>query len=335
MRFIFLLAILAVAAPAHAQDAFLSLKNDAAAGELIFEIGPLHLEANAAHGGVTQPKAQGVALPFSGFLHGFSTEMIDAEGNPIPATLLHHVNVIAPQRRELFSQIMQRVAAAGAETDAVRLPKVIGYPFEEGDSLLFTAMFHNPTATDYHNVRLRVRMPYSRDRAWYPRWVIQPFYIDVMPPAGFHAYDLPPGRSEKSWEGKPAVAGRVLRIGGHMHRYGVALRLEDVTANKLLWEAVPEFDEEGNVKHVPRKSFLWRGGLELRPDHTYRLTAIYDNPTGQTISGGGMGTLGGVIVPVNRQAWPVIDRTHEDYLADLKVTHEGSHGAGHESHSGH
>ena len=328
------ITLLAALTPVGAQEEpLLSVRNNVEQQELIFEIGPLHLETGTDHGHVSQPRAQAVALPISGFLHGFTTEMIDAAGKPIPSVLLHHVNIIAPQRRELFSQIMQRVGAAGSETGPVVLPKVLGYPVEAGDSLLFTAMFHNPTGLAYHNARLRIRMRYSESTRQ-PRVAIQPFYLDVMPPAGLHAYDLPPGRSEKSWEGRPAIDGRILALGGHLHKYGVALRLEDVTEGEVLFETAPEVDTAGNVVGMPKKYFVLKLGIPLRAQHTYRLTAVYDNPTGQTLAGGGMGALGGVFVPDERQAWPAVDRTHPEYLLDLKVTYEAPPG-GHGAHGGH
>ena len=68
-----------------------------------------------------------------------------------------------------------------------------------------------------------------------------------MPPAGGHSFDLPPGRSVKSWEGRPAVAARLLAAGSHLHQYGTALRLEDVSTGKVIWEAGPELGEGGEV----------------------------------------------------------------------------------------
>ena len=325
---------LCVVQPATAQEAALSVRHNGEQQELIFELGPLHLEANADHGGVAQPKAQAIALPVGGYLHGFTTEMIDAAGRTIPSVLLHHVNIIAPQRRELFSQIMQRVGAAGSETGPVLIPKLLGYPVNAGDSLLFTAMFHNPTAESYHNARLRIRMRYTPSKSKHPIVAVQPFYLDVMPPAGVHAYDLPPGRSEKSWEGRPAVAGRILALGGHLHKYGVALRLEDVTEGKVLFESTPDLDEHGNVVGMPRKFYLTKLGIPLRPDRTYRLTAVYENPTGETLAGAGMGALGGVIAVDESHIWPAVDPQDPEYLLDLKTTLEGSHGGhgGHHSH---
>ena len=324
-------ASLAAANTANAQDPTLTIRNNPESQELIIELGPLHLEANADHGEVGQPKAQGIALPVEGYLHGFTYEMIDAEGRTIPSAMLHHVNIIAPQRRELFSQIMQRVGAAGSETGDVVVPKFLGYPVAKGDSLLFTAMFHNPTDVSYHEARLRIRMRYSPSKTDVPVMPIQPFYLDVMPPAGGHAYDLPPGRSTKSWEGKPAIDGRILAMSGHMHKYGVTLKLEDVTENKVLWEGSPTFDEKGNVVSMPKNYYIHRMGVPLKASNTYRLTATYDNPTGKTLPQGGMGALGGVIVPADGKVWPTVNRNDPEYLHDVKVTHTGSHGA----HGGH
>jgi hypothetical protein len=328
-------ALLVVAQPAAAQhEPLWSVRINDEQGELIFELGPLHLEAGADHGQVTQPRAQAIALPVSAYLHGFTTEMIDAAGKSIPSVLLHHVNIIAPQRRELFSHIMQRVGAAGSETGPVTIPRFLGYPMSAGDSLLFTAMLHNPTAQSYHNARLRIRMRFSTGSDKEPKMAIQPFYIDVMPPAGVHAYDLPPGRHEQSWEGQPAIGGRILALGGHLHKYGVALRFEDVTEGKVLFETAPELDQDGNVIGMPKKFFVLKLGIPLRTDHTYRLTAIYDNPTGKTLTGGGMGALGGVLAPDERQPWPAVNRQHPEYLLDVKVTYEGPPG-GHGGHGGH
>jgi hypothetical protein len=176
-------------------------------------------------------------------------------------------------------------------------------------------------------------MRYSESTRKLPVFLIQPFYLDVMPPAGGHAYNLPPGRSSKSWEGKPAIDGRILALGGHMHKYGLLLRLEDVTEKKVLWEARPELDDKGNVIGMPKKYFVWRLGIPLKAENTYRLTAFYDNPTGKMIPLGGMGALGGVVVPSNANEWPSVNRKDPEYLYDIKVTYEGAYGHG--GHSGH
>jgi hypothetical protein len=289
-----------------------------------------------SHHDAAEPPAQAVALAIEGWLHGFSVDLVDAHGRTVPQRVLHHVNLIAPEKRELFSQIMLRIGAAGPETTPVKLPRLLGFRVHPGDTLLVTAMLHNPDARGYQGVRLRIHLPYTPSDAWPSPISIYPLYMDVMPPAGVHAYDLPPGRSQKSWESKPAVDGRLLGVGGHLHKYGVELRFEDVTSGDVIWRATPTVDSTGNVVAMPMKQFFWRLGVRLHRDHVYRLTAMYNNPTGRTIPDGAMGTLGGVFLPDNGEAWPAVDRRNPEYLLDLKVTYEPMGGAQHEHHaSGH
>jgi hypothetical protein len=158
-----------------------------------------------------------------------------------------------------------------------------------------------------------------------------------MPPAGVHAYDLPPGRSAKSWEGRPAVAARLLAAGGHLHKYGKSLRLEDVTTGKLIWDARPEQGPGGEVEGMPTRYFL-PFGVQLHPDHVYRLTAEYDNPTGKVLKDGGMGALGGAVIPASDDAWPGVAREDSVYRHDVRVTmgeDTPAHESGHDHGGGH
>jgi hypothetical protein len=97
----------------------------------------------------------------------------------------------------------------------------------------------------------------------------------------------------------------------------VGLRLEDATEGKVLWEVAPVIDSTGQIEEIPIGSFWKKGGIPLRPDREYRLTATYDNPTGETLPDGGMGTLGGVFIPEPGETWPELDTANPDYLADL------------------
>jgi hypothetical protein len=114
----------------------------------------------------------------------------------------------------------------------------------------------------------------------------------------------------------------MLAVGGHLHRYGTALRFRDVTAGSDLWVAEPVRDSAGEVLAIPTTKFLWRGGVTLRPDHVYRLTAVYDNPTGHVIPDGAMGTLGGVFLPARGAKWPAVMRDDPAYRLDVQVTYD-------------
>jgi hypothetical protein len=324
--------LLALPGAARAQSAHeaaatrMWVRLDAGRHDLVMEIGPLELPAGSGHRQL--PAFHGI-VPMNGWVHGFRVEMVDGEGREVPRATIHHVNVISPGQRELFSQIMLRVAAAGQETEPVSVPRMIGYRVRRGQELIVTAMVHNPTADSYGDVWLRVHLPWTPSNAVVRPVSVLPFYMDVMPPASLHAYDLPPGRSSRSWEGRPAVAGRVLGVGGHVHQYGTALRLEDVTTNTVIWEGRPVVDGEGRIVSMPRARFLWTRGVHVRPDHVYRLTAEYDNTSGRMIPGGAMGALAGLIVPDDPARWPRVDPGSPELKLDWRLVHTGNRGHQH------
>jgi len=301
---------------------------DRAQGAITLELDPISLAASTSvgneddHSAMAEATPAVAALPVDGWLEGYSVDLLDGSGRLLPHSLIHHVNLIVPQKRELFSPIMLRIGALGSETPAVSLPAVLGYRVHPGDTLLITAMLHNPTPRPQNGVRVRVHLSYRPADSWFHPVSIYPMYLDVMPPAGQKAYDLPAGHSEKSWEARPAVAGRILAVGGHLHRYATALRLDDVTEGRRIWATAPVTDSTGTPVDMPVKKFWWQLGLPIHPDHTYRLTAVYDNPTGHMIADGAMGALGGVILPDDKTQWPAVNRSDPTYQLDKRITYE-------------
>jgi hypothetical protein len=288
-------------------------------GELLLEIGPMDVPAasheDEGHHAMLEAPPLWALVPASGWLHGYRVELIDKDGRAVPQSVLHHVNVIATQRRELFSGIMLRLAAAGPETGAVTLPRLIGYEAHQGDTLLVRTMFRFGDRA-YEGVRVRVHFPYTPANALIGDFTISPFYVDVTPQAGPHAFDLPAGRSETYWEGSPAIPGHIIGFSGHVHKFATLFRFEDRTAHRAIWEARPDTTRNGDAKQIPVKRFLLTLGYAIRPDHVYRLTVVYDNPTGEVIRDGGMGALGGVFWPSRGFAWPAIDPADKDYKLD-------------------
>lgn len=327
--------LLLVPGLAQAQEvATIAAVDDRARREIVIELPATDLPAEGGHDGIQQPPPVTTEIPVDGWLQGYVIELLDYEGNPVPRQVVHHVNVMQPDRRDLFTPVMLRVAAAGQEEAETRMPWFFGYRMHAGSRLLVTAMLHNPTGRAWQGVRVRVRLPYRRLGATPASTAVMPFYLDVIPHGRFHSYDLAPGRSEQSWEGRPAVAGRIVALGGHLHKYGVALRLEDVTLRRVIWEARPRLAADGEIASMPVAKFIL-SRPRLDPSHTYRLTAVYENPTGQVIPSGAMGALGGIMVPDDERAWPLADLEHVVYRQDRDFTLVGSRqGGGHGGHGG-
>lgn len=329
-----LLTLLALAkVPAlAAQQAKVRLVNDPARRILRVAIGPVDIpvgavpadgghahDPHAVHGGAIFPPITTVTIPVSGYLTGFSYEVVDGDGAQVPRELIHHLNLINPDRRELFLPISQRMLAVGKETGAQSMPGLLlGYPVPAGTRMVVSAMLHNPTDRAYRGVMVHVDLSYvPAGRPW-PFLSVYPFQLDVAFPAGDKSFDLPPGRSEWSYEASPSMEGRIMAISGHLHEHAVSIKLKDVTTGEVLWEGFPIEDEQGNLVGVTLGRLYRTLGVKISPDHMYRVTVTYDNPTGDTLYAGGMGVVGGVFMPSTRRMWPWADTTHPLYVLDRK-----------------
>jgi hypothetical protein len=96
----------------------------------------------------------------------------------------------------------------------------------------------------------------------------------------------------------------------------------------VIWRVTPHKDDAGRVTGIPvRRFYRWnRLGLPVTPEHTYRVTVVYDNPTGRHMTDGGMGVVGGLFIPDRGQGWPVADTTDVVYRQDLHNTYGGEVG---------
>jgi hypothetical protein len=311
-----LLTVLATAA--SAQDRRPVVRVVDRSREIVVEYGPLPLSGGVGHGGINDPPAALFQLPADGWIRGYAVELVDGGGRRLPQALLHHMNLIVKEKRELFSNVMLRLGSAGPETREIVVPRLLGVWGRRGDTLVMTVMLHNPTKQRYEDVRVRIRIPFVRSTSRIGALAVYPMSIAIGPKQQPNVFDLPPGRSEHYWEGSPAVPARILGLSGHLHRYGIALRLEDRTERKVIWEIRPKSDSAGEVLQMPVSLFLWSLGKPIWPDHVYRLTAVYENPERRTIPAGGMGVIGGIVLLRRGHRWPSVDRGHPDYVMDVR-----------------
>ena len=308
---------------AQAQSVSTRVIDESAKRQLTILIGPVDLPMMSGHDhaatSMVLPPVETVTIPRDVYLYGFSFDVIDADGNPVPNAVVHHLNLIDPDHRELFLPISQRIGAVGGETGSQEIPGVVKYlfgvPLKAGQHVVVSLMMHNPTGKDVRGATVRYHWKYLDGKPW-PLFGLQPFQMDVAFPAGDKSFDLPPGESGKSWEGKPSVPGRVLLIGGHLHEMATSLKFEDATTNTVIWEGKPYSDEEGNVNHMPIGNLYKKLGAKLDPDHSYRVTVSYVNPTADTIRAGGMGVIGGVFLP--GETWPATNPTDSLYVLDRR-----------------
>ena len=89
----------------------------------------------------------------------------------------------------------------------------------------------------------------------------------------------------------------------------------------MLWRGQPITDGPRVVTFPLARFYNWhRLGLRIVPTHRYRLSAVYENPTGRVIRDGGMGAVAGLFVPDHGTVWPAVDTSDVFYQQDLLAT---------------
>src|SRR5262249_61854809 len=71
--------------------------------------------------------------PMTTLLQGLRMEILDASGQPLPRRLIHHLNLVNFDRRQLVYPLAERMMGFGQETEDVSVPRSIGVPITAGD----------------------------------------------------------------------------------------------------------------------------------------------------------------------------------------------------------
>lgn len=293
---------------------------DSARGEVIITAGPYDLpnmpaEMSEMHHG--SPQVLRFDWPVDGGLRGFNLSMQDESGHALPRSVIHHLIAVNFDRRQIVYQMVERLFGWGKETDPVMLPAGVGVPLAKGQHLGVYAMWHNDTGKDIHNAYLKMTLAYiPKARLQNP---VYPMYVDVNNHiGGVTTFDVPPGKSTRSYEFEFPLSGRLIGIGGHLHDYGVAVRFEDAETGKVLVRLKSDRNDKGEISKVGR--FIWgfhEEALPIEANHKYRVVAEYDNPTGKLIPDGGMGHINGVFSPDDIAQWPKLDPKNPEVERDI------------------
>lgn len=334
------LALLALVV--RGDDPRATVEVDRAKREVVITAGPFHVPSmppGMKHEDMAMMNDHNTPLvrfewPVEGWLRGFSVEVEDGNGQPVDRRIVHHLIGVNFDRRQLLYSNIERLFGVGQETEPVSVPNSIGVPMSRGVRLGMYMAWQNETGADLDNIKIRVRMLYSPPNL-NPRPVsVLPLYMDVNLIGALNLFDVPQGRSEKSWEFTMPIGGRLLGYSGHLHDYGVSVRLEDVASGKVIGTVTGTRTPDGKLAKISRSlPGVGGDGLRLRAGRTYRVVGTYDNPTAATVFGV-MAHITGIFAPDDMSKWPKIDLSDEVLQDDLAWLDElGAavhHHAGHE-----
>jgi hypothetical protein len=320
-----LLALLAVPVPIaaqhqhHGHHATTAQQKDVrlmvhqvASDAIQIRLGPFDLPAKTPHDAMPQAPDFFWDLPFDGWLLSYSPQLVDEEGNDLPAKLLHHVAYYNAGRSDfLCPSKEEHIFGAGGELN--RWPPLpgFGYVVRRGDRIRISTMFHNPTEKAFPKAFLDVQISYvtaeavnsglPQPRSVYPVW------FDVMQ-CGDSGYDLKAGDSVTTGTFTMQQSGLLLGLGGHLHDYGQNLMVADVTRKQEIARLKAELDAHGLIQSMPVVTFLTMGGYRLATGDKVEVSATYHNPTGHLLPDGAMGIAVGYFLPDDPEAMAAFRR---------------------------
>ena len=304
---------------AAAKGVTLDVKVDAATHIVTLREGPMTLPANTSHMKMPQPPDLVWQIPFDGWLLAYHPKLVDASGNAVPGTLLHHTAFWNENRADfLCPNKEEHIFGAGSEMTDWAEVSGYGYLVQKGDKIRIETMVYNPTATSYDKVYLEVAIPYQdlgADASAAPgRKNVYPAWMDVKA-CGNSSYDVKPGKSEQAGVVVVKYDGVLLGVGGHLHDYGRQVVLQDVSRKETVATLDAKVDAQGHLEGVPVKLFLQEGGYKFAANDVLKISVTYDNPTGKLLREGAMGIAVGYFAPADDAKMAALRRkakpTHE------------------------
>ena len=255
--------------------------------------------------------------PVAGWVRGYELDLFDSHGRRTSPSFVHHFTVTNFDRRQLIYATAEKLVGVGRETGSVDLPVSLGVPLAVGQQIGMMVALHNEreVATE---IFLRLVLRWTPPNGRRSPTAVMPLNLDVNNLPGMSsAYDLPAGTSSRAFEFSVPLDGRLLAISGHLHDYGLAVRLEDAETEDTVAEVRGVLGPRGTIVGVEQKKWigLFGRGIRLRAGRRYRLVGEYDNPHGP-IRSGAMTQMIAVFAPDDWTAWPRLDRADRDYETD-------------------
>lgn len=319
----------------------LSVRVDSSHREVVLTAGPFNLPSMSGHLGHagheegSMPKyVDKFSWPVQGTGRGFVLELKDQHGKKVTQKVLHHMQIVNSDRRQLLLPMDEKLMAVGRETKNIMLPNTIGLPLTAGSAMKLDIMWHNETKASYDSVYLTLRIKYNPANLMPAPVTVLPISIDIADAKGRpNTFPIPPGDFIVTRDFVMPVDGRILGFSGHMHNYGTGMWLEDVESGKVITRIMPDLDSTGSIEHMPVKLYgIYGEGLKVHANRRYRMVATYRNPTDHEISGA-MAHINGLIHPTDMRQWPAKGATlmayQDDGAYEMIEEKSASNGDGH------
>jgi hypothetical protein len=243
-----------------------------AVSEVDFSTGLVELESGAlAHHLAQAMKDFRFGEPV--WVIAYQTEIVDAAGRPPAENFLCHT-FFGDQRVTQHQDWDMRGIYSDAFTPQVQVPDGFGIPMGPDDRLHWMPMFNNRSEHPAR-VEMKVRVTLIREKDLVKP--LLPLYASLQTIQVPHLYFVPPGRDEKQTTFEAPFDGEIHFLGTHVHPYGVSIELFNESRGESVWKGTRKRDSSGPSGAM--EVFSSRKGYAVHAGETYRVTAVYENPT--------------------------------------------------------
>lgn len=184
---------------------------------------------------------------------GYSTEMVDAEGQKLSNDLHCHTMLTSPivdrwKEHQLNGRPFKGVFTDGF-TRRIILPKGYGLFIAGGEHLELQPMFNNRSDGKVSAAMAITAHFVKADELPEP---LTPLYTTVAAVADPHLYMVAPGEDVREREFRIPYAGTIHAMGVHIHPYGREISLINRSrGDEIVWKSVGEVGADGQLIGMP------------------------------------------------------------------------------------
>jgi hypothetical protein len=243
------------------------------ASEVEFSTGLVELESGALAQHLPQAMRE-FQLSEPVWVIGYKTEIRDAQGKIPRENYLCHT-FFSDERVDQRQDQELKGIYSDAFTPEVRLPDGFGIPLAKEERLHWMPMFNN---RGERPARVQMRVTLTLIRAKDLQRQLKPLYASLRSVETPHLFFVPPGRDQRQLTFELPFDGRIHFLGTHVHPHGVSIELYNVSRQERVWKGVRKGDPAG-----PMEVYSNPEGYRVRAGETYRITAVYENPSTDSI----------------------------------------------------
>ena len=240
-----------------------------AVSEVEFSTGLLELEAGALAHHLPHAMSK-FRFAETVWVIGYRAEIFNVQGKTPRENYLCHT-FLADQRVSQREDDEVKGIYSDAFTPEVRAPDGFGIPVSPDDRLHWMPMFNN---RGEEPVRVMMKTVVTVIRGKDLKKPLTPLYGSLRSVQVPHLFFVPPGRDERQTTFEASFNGKIHFLGTHVHPYGISIELYNVSRREQVWKGTRKTDANSAMQ-----VYSSAAGYPVQAGETYRITAVYENPT--------------------------------------------------------